>query len=47
MGLEVPGIELVNSGLLGLHHICLERGETDRQIHVETSTDRQLDREMQ
>ena len=45
----MPGIELVNSGLLELHHIChmLREGETDRQIHVETSTNRQLDREMQ
>ena len=44
----MPGIELVNPGLLGLHHMCLEReGETERQIHVETSTDRQIDREMQ
>ena len=44
----MPGIELVNPGLLRLHYICLERGrdrQTDRQIHVETLTDRQTDRQ--
>ena len=42
---EMSGIELVNPGLLELHHICLDRekGGTDRHterlIHVETKTD--------
>ena len=44
MGLEMPGIKLVNSGLLGLHHICLERGR-DRQKNTCRDFDRQTARQ--
>ena len=43
-GLEMPGIELVNPGLLRLHHICLERG-TDRKTNTCRDFDRQTDRQ--
>ena len=36
----MPGIELVNPGLLGLHHIFLERGR-DRQTNTCRDFDRQ------
>ena len=42
MGLEMPGIELVNPGLLGLHHICLERGRDRKTCR---DFDRQTDRQ--
>ena len=40
----MPGIELVNSGLLGLHHTCLERGR-DRQTNTCRDFDRQTARQ--
>ena len=43
-GLEIPGIELVNPDLLGLHHICLERGR-DRKTNTCRDFDRQTDRQ--
>ena len=43
-GLEMPGMELVNPGLLGLHHICLERGR-DRKTNTCRDFDRQTDRQ--
>ena len=42
--LEMPGIQLVNPGLLELHHICLERGR-DRKTNTCRDFDRQTDRQ--
>ena len=43
-GLEMPGIGLVNPGLLELHHICLERGR-ERKTNTCRDLDRQTDRQ--